>query len=42
MEIWLKSLFKLYNEPKGPQGAVGTPITMRIFFELPGYKNPMI
>ena len=29
------------NEPKGPQGPIGTPQDDKnCFFELPGYENP--
>ena len=31
------------NEPKGPQGPIGTPQDDKnCFFELPGYENPMV
>ena len=31
------------NEPKGPQGPIGTPQDDKnYFFELPGYENPML
>ena len=31
------------NEPKGPQGPIGTPQGDKsYFFELPGYENPIL
>ena len=31
------------NEPKGPQGPIGTPQDDKnCFFELPGYESPML
>ena len=31
------------NEPKGPQGTIGTPQSNKNYFsELPGYGNPML